>query len=439
MLPVVSDQLAARYSLQLDDAWREWFDEASSNRFLTGRFQSPIDVQELLSTAPPDVWPGFMLPDSLPIVSNDYGDWWCLRAGADNRISEVIQWSHGGGDWLPIGDSIGQAVLWDHLEIYRSRDIEVEHAAHEYPARSTPSSTDDLTGSHWHWLARSLNIVPAEIEQLANAARDGQYRKVLEELVDRGWSISAAGCELVEIALQGRLSRLADPAMARHCGLNWTPDYASWLFDTRHISPEARRLLQDFAPSVEFTQDWDLAERAALQVMARRGDLAWAGDIAGWAAERRGELGQAISRYFENRHSPAFTDQSVRLRSHWFPERYGKFSIAQLARLEDQLTVQQRSDPYLNLLLHEPVNRTRTAVRAYWLEQARAAVSRQHYSDAYHLYLLAGWDLGAERMSDYIEIIDELVRCATLAGWDARAAIISTHAHCLRGRNASHL
>ncbi len=115
------ERLAERFALAESGQWRRWFDVDSQRGVLTGPFKSVVDTAELCEPAPLDIWPGFMLPDSLPIVSNDYGDCWCARIGASGEITEVIQWSHGGGDWMPVGKHIGEAGLWDYVQHWRTR------------------------------------------------------------------------------------------------------------------------------------------------------------------------------------------------------------------------------------------------------------------------------------------------------------------------------
>ena len=430
-----SEHLAQRYSLQLSPAWQGWFDRDADRHLLAGQFHSPVDHLDLLEQAPPDLWPGFMLPDTLPLVSNDYGDWWCMRIGADSQITEVIQWLHGGGDWLPVGESIAQAALWDYVQRWHNQAIGAQAAAHEFPLRSPHVDLDVATRTAFEdWLASSLHDSPAELRDVVRSVEGGEYQRALEQMIHQGWSRSAAACELVELSLQGSLTLLAETKLANRCGINWTPEYTSWLFDTARISLEARRMLCDLSPAIEFTQDWDAAGRWAERTRAERSDLSWAGQIAGWSAERAGDTQRAIGHYFDNRYASAFTDQSVRLRSHWFPERYGKFCVAQLARLHDQLAPAQQDDAYLQILWNEPAQRTRTAVREFWLGQARAAFDRHEYAAAYTFFTNAGWDLGAERLSDYVQILDGLVASAQCAGWTGRALVAAAHADCLRGR-----
>ena len=432
MAAALSERLAERYSLRLDDHWRQWFDRDDDRQLLMGPFGSPVVVEDLLQAAPADLWPGFMLPDTLPIVTNDYGDWWCARVDANNEISEVIQWSHGGGDWLPVGRSMAQAALWDYVQHWRGPAIEVEQAAHEYPSRLAPGNDELLPRDNWlQWMASSLKVAPESLQQLLGTFAQHRYNDGLELMLQYEWSSAAVACELVEIALQGKLARLADNQLAMRCGINWTPEYTSWLFDTAHISVDARRMLRELAPDVQFDQDWLAAEAWALRIHQQRSDLSWTGDICGWAALRRGDVDRAVELFFANRTNSAFTDQSVRLRSHWFPEHLGKFSVAHLA---NRPSLDLHNDPYLHMLWNEPAQRTRAAVREFWLMRARQSLADGDFAESYRCYMSAGWDLGAERMSDYVEILDGLATTAQQAGWTARAEIATTHAECLKRR-----
>jgi hypothetical protein len=342
---------------------------------------------------------------------------------------------HAGGDWLPVGADIFEAILWDSLQRWRGQFAGRQPAAHQYPERPGPETANSSPQpSNMAWLAEHLTTSATHLRHLLDLAAAGDYRKSLELLQQHNWSAYAAACELIEVHLQGGLVRLADAQLASRCGINWSPDFTSWLFDTERIPLQARQLLLEVCPELQFAQDWQAAGAGAERVIEHRSDLSWAGDIAGWAAERCGNQTAAIAHYFQHRYSSAFTDQSVRLRSHWFNERYGKFSVAQLARLQPHLTPEQRDDPYLQVLWHEPSLRVRTAVREYWLARARQAEQLHDFAAAYNAYYQAGWDLGAERLSDYVEILDGLARSARQANWLARAAIAQTHADSLRSR-----
>ncbi len=66
-----------------------------------------------------------MLPDTLPLIGNEYGDWLCVRVDEDNRFGELVHWYHGGGDWIPVGKSIAEAVLHDIVDQFRPRKGQV--------------------------------------------------------------------------------------------------------------------------------------------------------------------------------------------------------------------------------------------------------------------------------------------------------------------------
>ena len=76
-----------------------------------------------------------------------------------------------------------------------------------------------------------------------------------------------------------------------------------------------------------FAQDWPAAEAEAIAVPERRGDLGWAFDIAGWAAERRGNRHLAVQRYLAGLQTSWFSDDALRFRTHWLrvllPRRMG--------------------------------------------------------------------------------------------------------------------
>ncbi|MFO1062456.1 MAG: SMI1/KNR4 family protein [Pirellulales bacterium] len=435
-----SELLSRRYSLQLDDAWRAWFDCPQAGEHLRGAFRNRVSVEDLLADTPVDLWPGFMLPDSLPIVGNGYGDWWCIRVDENSRISEVIHWLHGGGDWIPIGKSIAEAVLWDLVSAWRGTAIAEQHASHEFPHRPLPDDIDrDEAGQCAVWISEQLGLATREIIQVIQSAASGSYQAAIQRLIDLGLCTSAARCEMIELALQAKLVALADRTLARRLGVQWIPDFTRWLFDTQHIPIAVRETIRAEQPAASFEQDWHTAERLALDELNDRKDLGWAATVAGWAAERRGDAGQSQHLYYSAKHASAFTDQSIRLRSHWFPEHFSKFSAAQLydalsSGKGDSADSKFAQDAYLKILWEEPTTRVRSAVRDYWSALASQAESAGDHAIAYKHFHAAGWDLGAERLSDYDRILNGLSRSALASGAVARASIADAYRACLQQR-----
>jgi hypothetical protein len=198
--------------------------------------------------------------------------------------------------------------------------------------------------------------------------------------------------------------------------------------------------------------DWGMIEQLCVLVSHQRNDLAWVHDLLGWCHERQGRRAQAAAAYYAGRHAPAFTNQAVRLRTHWYDQQYGKFSIAQLLQLQkshhqpeagselrhddDQQSdvwEQIQSDPYLQLFPGAPAQLL-ARVTEYWEQQAQEHFAAERYEAAYHCFVQAGWDLGAPSIDAYRRILQSIVDAAAQANWPARARIAETHLHCLTKR-----
>ena len=213
-------------------------------------------------------------------------------------------------------------------------------------------------------------------------------------------------------------------------GVAWEPDFVRWLFDGSLVPETARRelMLCANASGVDFfRQDWDAAEQEAQSVIRRRQDLGWAFDIAGWAAQRRGDWASAIEHYLAGLRTSWFSDDTVRFRTHWFDEGYGKFAASRLATLTRRLSARQRRDPYLNIFLDNDSGSLRRRVREYWLQLAQQADRQGDHLQAYQHYYRAGWDLGLEPLNGYGAVFEGLCRSAAAAGSSALASIAAMH------------
>lgn len=121
------------------------------------------------------------------------------------------------------------------------------------------------------------------------------------------------------------------------------------------------------------------------------------------------------------------------MRTHWFDQRHGKFSIAQLLSLTDHITSADQQDPYLSAV-RQPTEKRLRSVREYWQALGRQKMRQDAHAEAYACFYRAGWDMGAHRLSEYRPILESLIECAHAAGWSARAAIAETHLACLQQR-----
>jgi hypothetical protein len=183
-------------------------------------------------------------------------------------------------------------------------------------------------------------------------------------------------------------------------------------------------------------QHWSRAVDLANQTLARRQDLGWAFDVQGWYRQRSGDAAGAASAYFAGRQTSAFSDQAVRMRTHWIEDRYGKFSIAQLGSLNQHLPSEQQQDAYLQTIWQAPEKLRLTLVQEFWLSEGRQHMDNAAYGQAYDCFYRAGWDMGVQRLSEYQRILEWLVESAQAAGWHARAAVAKTHLACLLRRYA---
>ena len=396
-----SKQIGRCYSLSLSDDLVEWFDQELWRESLAGDFRYPLRPDELLEPSRDWLWPGFMSPDILPIIGNDRGDWLCLRFNTSDSVAEVIQWYHGGGDWTPYGETLADALSLDATNptdlTRHAHPPDLFEADADAGERSNSSSIDD-------WIARHSS-----------------------KLTDP----STFACRRTAIdALRSQVKSMCDATTADKASITWEPDFVRSLFDSRELDDQVRKWLVDRAderPLEELTQqDWAQAEQAAVTVIQQRSDLGWAFTVAGWGAERRGDLTTAIDRYAKGIHATAFTDEAIALRSHWFKESFGKFCCARLFALNnDPESVEDRE--YLSLFCVDDAESLRSRVRDYWLQQAELANKTADPARAYHCYFQAGWDMGLQFLSSYRDVYGGLVESAAAAGWQSLANLARIH------------
>ncbi len=427
-----SDNLENHYDLRLPDDVRDWFDRRCWAESGGAEFCYPQSPEQLLNPDPGSIWAGFMLPDTLPMIGNDYGDWLCLRIGSDGSVVEIIHWSHCGGDWLPIGRSLAEALVYDaacHL-MYGQR-----------PEFTEPCAPSDQLFRHAEWARRHLPSRNGLMEPIwktrsTGPADAGDRREIRRQLTTAGVAEVAVLRDRLLDCLASPLKEQSDTQLARELNVAWEPDFVRCLFDTATIPVDlAQTLVDRFDMPAEqlFHQDWTLAAQLARQVVEMRHDLGWACDVAGWAAERSGDLEQAVAYYLTGTRTSWFSDDTLRFRSHWFDERRGKFAAARLVRLRDQLNSADDGDPYLSLFWElGPPDALQRRVHDFCLRQAEEAMAGADPETAYDWYYRAGWDLGLKQMDDYRTVLDGMARAAASAQWPARAKIARLHSRVLR-------
>ena len=420
-------QIEARYRCRLSEDLANWFDDEIwrwADGSTGNAFDSAVEPTELLSESPDAIWPALMPCDLLPILGNQMGDWLCIRIDRDNSAAQVVHWYHGGGDWIPWGDCVAQAVLFDHV---RSRlpGADRDHAESTHGVQKTGNSTRHRL-VEWAasfvdgWQSREQDSVAGR--ELANA------------LLSLGVSEPAIRCQLVIDALDNPLlsNELIETLKSNH-----PQEVQHWLFDNRLI-PD--RVLDSITASsgqpvdvLLSQQDWPAVREHCRFVTRHSAELAWAWDLIGYSFERDGNRDEAVTNYRRGLDCSIFTDQAVRVRTHGFHRDGQKFSAIRLEQLEFRSDDQDERE-YLNRLHVPKVELRRKAIQEYFVSQAEKCSQSDLLERAHDLWQRAAWDLGAEPMSAFADLLENIARAAEDAGRAAQASVAQTHRECFRQR-----
>ena len=422
-----SQRVAQRYQVRLPPDVVRWFDDERWTLPGGGEFNQPLAPDQLLDPEPGLIWPGFMLPDTLPLIGNQYGDWLCLRIDAASGVGECLYWSHAGGDWLPSGRTLSESLVYDAL---RGRETGGRTPGGNWSDTAIATQEGWATHVAWAWeqLAADADLLALLKPRPTEALRG--------ELGRRGWSRWALARDAVIACLDCALRSRSDYRTAQRMGVPWEPDYVQWMFDTDLIPAARRRQLLELFGSgdVELLgQDWTGAEKLAVETAQERPDMGWAYDVAGWAAERRGDVAAAVTRYAAGIRPSLFADHTVAFRTHWIADGFAKFSAARLYELRANVPRSVSDDPYVRLYWEQAPATLRERVSAFWLEAARDSERRGAWAEAYESYYRAGWDLGLDSLSGFVEILEGLERAASAQGAQGLAVVAALHRRLLPG------
>lgn len=459
-----SARLTERYRLQLPSDLKSWFDRELWREQGPGEFFDAVSPKALLDAAPESIWPPLMPPFFLPLIRNRAGDWLCLRLRDANGTTDVCHWYHGGGDWIPWGNRLAEAIWFDAaLPQLPSADQRYANPA-ERPRQFDLG--DQMARHTWlRWAADQLAIdssVMAEDNALGRA--DVLIREHVAEIAVR--------CQCVIEALANPLQQSITPTLAAACELDWF-DLMQQTFDLSAIPETLIRQFEEHSiPAESWSadhQDWKAVAEHAEAVTTLDPDLAWAHEILGYAQHRKGQIDQAVEAFSKALRCSVFTDQSVRLRTHWAtsgskrPAKWAAYYLNQrevrprvahafdgsvgneetgvrkneagrssatasgsLYRIADVVSLAELMQWYL-----QPEARRVTVNQ---LRRLASEIATTNPASAASLAWSAGWDVGAEPMSAYGTLLDELVHYCEQADWPAHAAFAAAHRRCLRAR-----
>lgn len=438
-----SDQLAQRFGCALSPILADWFDREIWRHGGLGEFRAGVPPTELLAEAPEPIWPGLMNADLVPIVSNEAGDWLCARIGPDNIMATIVHWYHGGGDWIEWGDDLAQAIVFDAIQ-HRLPGPRRRHAipAEEFPNANFSSHSNANSNANSNPVHEPTDPLLAWALKHSGPAIGDLFGHrwvdadtVAATLIDHGVAEVAVRCEVIQAALNLSaldVSELADgPAkILSSAGLHPGSDaFAEASFDRRTIDDQVAAKLDAATGSDAWRhQDWTVAESHAVAVTRRSPAVAWAWDVAGYAAMRRGDRSVAMTRYLGGSQCQVFSDQSVRLQTQWTASAAAKFSAAQLRLHFADATA---DSSYLSALcITDSIVRS-DRVSQHWLAAGDQAFTRDDAKLALDCYIAAGWDIGMRPITAYADLLDRIALAAQKAGQPGRARLASVHRECL--------
>ncbi|TWU44046.1 hypothetical protein Q31b_15810 [Novipirellula aureliae] len=424
-----SAQIAERYSCVLSDDLADWFDAEIWKGCGSGEYCESVHPETLLSDAPDVIWPGLMPANLLPILGDSMGNWLGVRIDCENKASQIVHWFHGGGDWIPWGNRLSEAIVFETLV----DQLPGPRRAAALPAENFERQSSPKNDAIVRW---AFAKYPSEIADLLD--QSVTPAAVADRLLRHSIAEVAVRFELIQAALFQDWSSHVSELVAESLELDWN-QVVNWIFDADQMPESAwqqiegklnHRKLDDDCRD----QDWDTAAMHARACQSLAPDLSWPWDLIGYYNERLGKRSQAVAAYGQGAMQSTFTDQSVRLHMHFTQSTAAKFSIARLHEIDR--TVIANND-YFQLLqesrsAEEPLPLRK--VCEYWM---RVADDYQHHGNlkaTLDSLMRAGWDLGAEQIADYGPILEKIEAVAADAGQVGRSRLAAAHRQCLNRR-----
>ncbi len=372
-----------------------------------------------------------MNADLIPLITNGAGDWLCGRVDSDNRFQQIVQWYHGGGDWIEWGNDLPHAIVFDAI-VSRLPGRRRRHAipASDFVVR--PGAVH--RGTMGPWLDWAIEHVPREIAELFDVGYEADSDEIASRMINHGVAEVAVRCELIQAALN--LSALTsipvDQVLGRRIG---SDQLAQWSLDRDTVPIDVRdairtAMITTHSPAM-FQQDWAAAEGHAVAVTVISPLTAWGWDISGYAALRRGDRETAKKRFLSGSQCSVFSDQSIRLQTHWTSAHAGKFSVAMLATAFPDVI---ESSEYLRMLCSDDLISRSDQVSEHWRQMAEQAIATNEPARSHEYLIRTGWDIGMRPITAYGSLLAKMTQTAEHSGQTARAAMARAHHRCLMDR-----
>ncbi|MCC9658021.1 SMI1/KNR4 family protein [Rhodopirellula halodulae] len=449
-----SQQLQDRFHITLDSDLVAWFDEGLWRQQGNGEFANAVSPETLLKPAPEPVWPPLMPPNFLPLVGSHSGDWLCLRLAdgdAEGSGYDICHWYHGGGDWLPWGETLAEALLFDQL----LPSLPASDQRHAIPSPMEVGRSNNSGGDAWHeWMVRCL---PDSASHLAaNRCWESGSRDWLDPLLQSNVCGAAVRCQLVIEALGNELAKRLKPADANRMGIPWN-SIMKWCFDLRTLPHDILTRLKEAGLATEDAadpgqQDWAKIETLCEQAHLVSPELAWPAELLGYCRWQRGDQATGADALRASIRCSVFTDQSVRLRTHWATSgadglaKFGAHWLTQTSADDvgssdsfsrnhaNALPASVEIADYLACLTNREGGSVRNGVTTFLQSQSQRFAAEGNAKDAVRCLYAAGWDLGAEPMSLYAELLNQLIEATRSANWLSHETFAQMHRDCFRKR-----
>ncbi len=416
-----SDRISDRYQCKLAGDLADWFDREIWKREGTGEFRIAVSPQSLLTPSPVEFWPGLMPCDLIPLLGDSAGNWVCARVDRDQFANEIVHWFHGGGDWIHWGNRLSDAIVFEAV-VDR---LPGPHRRLAIPAENPRRYFDPLSDPLVDWAFEHQGKAVRELlSEQTNAS------ETADALIEERVAVVAVRCELIQELMHQPWSAGLTPAHAAKLGLDWNR-CIEWMFDPSRIPTQEwsqLKTLFSLKDSDRREHDWSQIKNHCERVQEVAPETAWGWDLSGYSCERLGHIDEAIETYQSGASCSIFSDQAVRLNSHWTQSIALKFSVARLQEISPKSV---ESSVYLSKLISRTPDTCRQNVFSYWVEQAR---TNEEPAFSLDFLMKAGWDVGVDSIQRYGVLLDSIVAKAIQAGEDARSAVASTHRNCLRDR-----